>query len=490
MRFVYSRYLAIFALMNCRYVRKILLKKFTIMASFSQFIQILISTRNMNQNPNSNSNPDFTIYTVKSGDTLQSIAIQFDVSVSFLRQINHLFSDSLFPGDTLRISVNNGEKELMEVIAQKFDPSDDPNDESTKGRLYLYSDRLVFNNNSFDTSKTITLHFNGIQDIDVIIHPDNNFDNFPNQHSSNDPNIRYETDDLYYLLMINYDPSKVNSDPNQNAQSQCCSYFFSGIKKFLAPFKHLLISTINETRKMGRENSDSLLEDTRISEPKIRRFPSENQFYTGSQSASQPNFQKPQSPTANSTKTSSTMLPKIVNYPQPKLFPIQISGGTSKILQDDDIQLLRASFPPRYHNLNWHLLFQLSRDGCLYSSFYKQVHKQTPIILLLKNNFSDRYGVYSPSGFQPSSDQYYGTGETFIFRLTPKFECFRWTKANSFFINCSDNEIAIGGGSNAAIWIGESFLLSFSDTCETFASPTLTTKSKSKIFNVEAWKLY
>ena len=43
-------------------------------------------------------------YVVKSGDTLESIAMRFDVPVSWLKQSNRIFANDIVPGDSLMIS--------------------------------------------------------------------------------------------------------------------------------------------------------------------------------------------------------------------------------------------------------------------------------------------------------------------------------------------------------------------------------------------------
>lgn len=50
---------------------------------------------------------DYSTYIVKSGDTLYSISRMFNMSVSEIRSLNNLFSDSLYIGQVLRVVDNS-----------------------------------------------------------------------------------------------------------------------------------------------------------------------------------------------------------------------------------------------------------------------------------------------------------------------------------------------------------------------------------------------
>lgn len=44
------------------------------------------------------------------------------------------------------------------------------------------------------------------------------------------------------------------------------------------------------------------------------------------------------------------------------------------------------------------------------------------------------------------SDHFYGTGESLLFRFTPKFQAFNWTGDNLYFIKGNNESLAIGAG--------------------------------------------
>jgi len=44
------------------------------------------------------------------------------------------------------------------------------------------------------------------------------------------------------------------------------------------------------------------------------------------------------------------------------------------------------------------------------------------------------------------SDHFYGTGESLLFRFTPRFQSFNWTGDNLYFIKGNNESLAIGAG--------------------------------------------
>ena len=76
-----------------------------------------------------------------------------------------------------------------------------------------------------------------------------------------------------------------------------------------------------------------------------------------------------------------------------------------------------------------------------------------------------------------------------MFSCVPQFHAYKWQNSNEYFISSSKDEISIGGGGAAAIWINGDFLHAFSEPCPTFGSPVLTQTSNFKILDVEVWLL-
>ncbi|OHT08834.1 hypothetical protein TRFO_22596 [Tritrichomonas foetus] len=475
-------------------------------------------------------------YIAQKGDTLQSIAVRFDLSLSWLRQINNLFSDFILPGDVIKVWKRKEEEGYqLKIPAQLFDPGDQ--NHCPYGNLYLYLDKVVFNAEL--SQETLSIFLESIDDIDLIIHPFNEYDT--TKHSN--------SDELLYLLMINYRENIGDRQSNIVKKKPGQSTLFSSMKKYAEPFKHQLAKAINNIRKNHGENvllseeSDTWVPEMYVDSSSCisKEFDEEEENHEKGKNKNKNNLQRaetdsafslaaskssqlsasqelikplnskkskltsgltsdhsdlntPNSTTMNSSGTqemtsgnNSKKLPRKVSHQNP-MPNIEILNGTSEILLPEDFTSLRTSLPYRYKNGNWRLLFQLSRDGCSYSSFFKRTENLYPIVLVLKTDNNERIGAFASRGFQ-FSQQYYGSGETFVFKLTPKYEFYTWSQANKYFIASSEEEISIGGGGSSAIWIDGNLLSAFSESCSTFNSPGLTSNYNFKINDLEAWKI-
>lgn len=52
--------------------------------------------------------------------------------------------------------------------------------------------------------------------------------------------------------------------------------------------------------------------------------------------------------------------------------------------------------------------------------------------------------TYVSEAWREDSQGYYGTGESFLFKLTPEFGVYRWSRKNDFFMCSNPNWLAVG----------------------------------------------
>ncbi|GJD08053.1 Oxidation resistance protein 1 [Galdieria sulphuraria] len=158
----------------------------------------------------------------------------------------------------------------------------------------------------------------------------------------------------------------------------------------------------------------------------------------------------------------------------------------SAILRSNDLILLSLCMPRRYQNCDWSLLYSTNDHGISIHTFYSRVSEKSPTLLLIKNTDGDCFGCYASQPWKPCL-HYYGTGECFVFTLSPEYHVYRWSSENHSFQLSSMDFLAIGGGKHFAIWIDSDFVSGSSGECDTFHSPTLCSYREFTCHILEAW---
>ena len=80
-----------------------------------------------------------------------------------------------------------------------------------------------------------------------------------------------------------------------------------------------------------------------------------------------------------------------------------------------------------------------------------------------------------PTDCPQESQDYYGTGESFVYSFHPTFKAHRWTGANDYFCISSESWLAMGGGGGGfAFQIDDELDAGESNPSDTFGSPRLS----------------
>lgn len=164
----------------------------------------------------------------------------------------------------------------------------------------------------------------------------------------------------------------------------------------------------------------------------------------------------------------------------------ELINGPSSILNNNEINDLRLGLPARMRKLSWKRIFNTNQDGYSFRSLYYSAAKLMPLILLIKANDGLKFGSYLSCGLKHIRG-YSGNGETFVFHFKPDLQIFNWTKSNTFFVSASNEELVVGGGKGAAIFLTNGLRSGVSDECLTFNSPILTNKKCFVVSALELW---
>ncbi|UPR00937.1 TLD domain-containing protein [Chloropicon primus] len=169
----------------------------------------------------------------------------------------------------------------------------------------------------------------------------------------------------------------------------------------------------------------------------------------------------------------------------------------SCLLLPQHIDFLIESVPDRYKQHKWDLLYSTARDGISLQTLYRRVAKTSPTILVVKDMQSHVFGVFAPDPWKVHH-KFYGTGETFVFKLEPEAEAaaYHWDQKehskeerNNFFMFSTDDCIAVGGGGHFALWLDEDLLYGNSCKSKTFNNDCLSSSEVFQVLNIEVWRL-
>ncbi|KAJ8398157.1 hypothetical protein AAFF_G00430010 [Aldrovandia affinis] len=160
----------------------------------------------------------------------------------------------------------------------------------------------------------------------------------------------------------------------------------------------------------------------------------------------------------------------------------------SRILEAEHVREISAELPPRTVGHVWLLSYSTSRHGASLKSLYRKLaDSESPVLIVIKDSRSQVFGSFLSHPLRPS-ENFYGTGETFLFMLHPRFKCFRWTGENSFFIKGDLDSFAIGGGSgHFGLWMDEALYLGRSSPCQTFNNCCLSETDDFRVTEMEVW---
>lgn len=388
----------------------------------------------------SDSEPKREQYTVQSGDTLKSIAMKFDIPVQWLKHSNHIFSNDLFPGDVLTIVAPPPTAVQLDPITVDWFDSEHVRD-NEPGRLHLVGDCLRFEPTG-RKFPPININIIGYLECAVLPHPR---DGVPH--------------DALFLTYLD--------DPYDTTSLRVAS--FEGNGDDLGRYQRAII----ESAKFVRAEKKYTPPDANA----VHRHAVIDRIQSAPQSKVLPIVEVAPMPTpVKRRQRTVSHLPDIDMI------------GLSRILGPGDVPRIRGSLPTRFKYAGWLLLFQLSRDGKSYTTFYDKTQRHEPLVLLIRTADGEKIGAYISNGLKMSR-RYYGSGETFVFKLNPEYTAYHWSIANGnqYFVASSCEEIALGGGGDSALWLDGEFRTGISEPCKTYNSPGLCSKTRFDVLEVEVW---
>ncbi|KAH9852854.1 TLD-domain-containing protein [Lenzites betulinus] len=125
----------------------------------------------------------------------------------------------------------------------------------------------------------------------------------------------------------------------------------------------------------------------------------------------------------------------------------------------------------------WTLLYSLDQHGISLNTLYGRCQDFKGSALLIVRDANDAvFGAWMGEGIHPSKGAYYGSGESFLWRLvgSESVRVFKWTGKNDYVALCESDYISFGGGDGLyGLWLDETLSDGSSARCITFDNEPL-----------------
>ncbi|CAK4084241.1 unnamed protein product [Aphanomyces euteiches] len=162
--------------------------------------------------------------------------------------------------------------------------------------------------------------------------------------------------------------------------------------------------------------------------------------------------------------------------------------GTSSILSGANLSELNEVLPITCQLCKWKLLFSNEVHGSSLNSLLMLCKGQSPTLLVLKEDNRTIFGGFASDVWHTSAN-YYGNGESFIFRFTPlgKLEKYSWSRKNNYFQLCNEESLVMGGGNSFGLYLDADLVHGTTGKCDTYSSEPLVPGENFACTHVEVW---
>ncbi|XP_024947385.1 oxidation resistance protein 1 isoform X10 [Cephus cinctus] len=162
--------------------------------------------------------------------------------------------------------------------------------------------------------------------------------------------------------------------------------------------------------------------------------------------------------------------------------------GTTEILSDEHREHLCRHLPARAEGYLWTLVFSTSQHGFSLNSMYRKMARlESPILLVIEDTEGNVFGALTSCSLHVS-DHFYGTGESLLFRFTPRFQAFNWTGDNLYFIKGNNESLAIGAGDGKfGLWLDGDLYQGRTQSCSTYGNEPLAPHEDFVVKTLECW---
>lgn len=140
----------------------------------------------------------------------------------------------------------------------------------------------------------------------------------------------------------------------------------------------------------------------------------------------------------------STSLPEALDQ---KIDDTFMPENPSALLSDANFAQLWSFLPLRYSAKDAVRRYYTGDDGFSFHHLVEVCDAETPLLLIIRSLDQCIFGAYLSDPLVPRRGKYFGTGEAFLFSLSPKAVKYPWASHGpGYFILLEHNFFAVGGG--------------------------------------------
>lgn len=160
---------------------------------------------------------------------------------------------------------------------------------------------------------------------------------------------------------------------------------------------------------------------------------------------------------------------------------------TSSIVTSNEmLYTIWSWLPARYAVCQPELLYTSEEHGTSLRTLYTRIENHQPTLILIKTTTDEVFGAFCSMYWRERKKSnknvyYFGTGETFVFTLSPERKKYEWvglheeniSNTANMFLAGDSKILTIGGGNGEAIQLDENLLHCRTEHCDTFDNPPL-----------------
>ncbi|XP_024518240.1 oxidation resistance protein 1-like isoform X1 [Selaginella moellendorffii] len=163
---------------------------------------------------------------------------------------------------------------------------------------------------------------------------------------------------------------------------------------------------------------------------------------------------------------------------------------SSSLISQELQSVLHSALPTLARHRHWLLLYSTWRDGISLLTLYR---KSSTVIghclLAVADTTGTVFGALLSAPLNPSTTKkYQGDANTFVFTtVSGAPQVFHSTGANRYYVLCTNEALALGGGGHFALYLDNDLQNGSSGESQTFGNTCLAYADEFKLKDVELW---